>query len=700
MSVYAHCSGRRREDINYCSDSGSSKRNPSESYGDWGKEFDGLTESVEMIGNDKPRKDLERSLILSPEDFTSIEVIDEDKKESFLEMKSVCPQCGILVNYGGTGSHHHGFPEDHILISIEDAAEYVLDNDFKFYMKHLKSFKEFVGQQVTILEQKRDALRSALEVHKDIRTNVWRYYKNDKRLVNTLAAKVRNIVTNGQFRTGDAILSVEKMYSDVGASPNIPEPRLPFTKTLIKNLGYFLEYIKNEREKTKTVSQIFKQRLTRLFDCFDFLEFEFLEITGMTPHEYELRYDSIESQGQTYGMGKIVQKVESNLKNIERAISNFKLQIKYTKESKKLDCKNSTNLKILKTFAFTLLKYSSQLRGIGVKPKPIDSGDNYQMFYGSRYLENVEMAMIFGQYNRQSDGKVGKSDHIPISISKAFDSKISIVPHDSGTISGSADGYISVFDNHRSKQLYIANVLTGDAVIVLNNTCWVRPIFWEKKLLLFTTWDDSMLMFDRDEFMNKPRLSLGKKIPKERLLNLPDSFETHYTGRLIFSNIGGMIKTFDVEKEAIIEEVQTDKSFSPVPVFGKEKLTRSTPDHEEYDEKSHEDCSFLYLSTPTGLFRQNSSGDYEEILKTDGTVSSMILSNKHPEDPSKALIFCWSRIYYGNKSGRRLCNIPIKPINMIMRLYSNVYYIMNSVTHKWECRRIFFDDETDIQDCA
>lgn len=194
--------------------------------------------------------------------------------------------------------------------------------------------------------------------------------------------------------------------------------------------------------------------------------------------------------------------------------------------------------------------------------------------------------------------------------------------------------------------------------------------------------------------MKNPDLSLGEKIPKGQVFSLPDSLETHHTGKLFFTNIDGTIKKFDVESEKVIKEIQKNKYFYTVSVFGKEKLNKS----ESVSEIPENNLDLIYLSKPTGfLFKQDPLGKYEEIFKTKFKASSMILSNKHPEDLSKALIFDCNKIYYGNnKSSRVLCGIPIKS-NMVMRLYSDVYYIMNSKEKKWECRRIFFDEDFEDQ---
>ena len=472
------------------------------------------------------------NMVFSLDEALRIRPVEDETCKNFAKMKSVCPKCGILLDYGEIWSHHNDFPNDHLLISIKDVADYVYDDDLKVFMKNLNLYKKFIGQQKIILEQKTDDLKRAINMHKNIRENIWDYYNKDCRLINEMAEKVRDIVSIGRFRIDEATQSVLKMYLELKE-----EPKLPFTKTLITNLKFFIDYSNNNNVGGL---RKFKDRLTRLFDCSNDLEREFENIAGIKVEEYEQKieneYASIQTDEESNEIisNKIIRKVENNLKIINQSIENYKQQLKYIKAAKKLkECfyenpNDPTIQTILKAFAFTILKYSSQLKDIEINQKPLDSKGNYQMFYGSRYLDNVAMAMILGLRDKESDGKKGK-DHIPISISRAFDSRLNTHVHDSGTIGGSADGFISIFDNHRSKQLYIANTLTGEAVIVLNNTCWIQPVFWKKKLLLFSTWDDTMLVFDRDKFMQNPDISLGTKIQKERLLNLPDSFETHHT---------------------------------------------------------------------------------------------------------------------------------------------------------------------------
>ena len=213
-----------------------------------------------------------------------------------------------------------------------------------------------------------------------------------------------------------------------------------------------------------------------------------------------------------------------------------------------------------------------------------------------------------------------------------------------------------------------------------------------------------MLIFDRDEFMKNPCLSSGKKIQKESkgLPNnyvskeLPDSCETHHTGKLFFLNSCiNKIEEFNFETETFTDKIKLERSFSPIQVFGKEKLKNKLVSDSEI---LQDDLDFMFLSKSEGLYKKNDIlGKYKKVIRTDENISSMILSNKHPEDPSKALIFCWNKIYYGKKFRSVLCGIPVKS-NMLMRLYSDVYYIMNSKEKKWECRRIFFDEDFEDQE--
>ena len=412
------------------------------------------------------------------------------------------------------------------------------------------------------------------------------------------------------------------------------------------------------------------------------------------------------------------------MKSINQSIENYKQQLEYIKAAKNLKKnfdKNPNDLAIktiLKAFAFNILQYTSQLKDIKINKddknydtiirqkkslkelsllkNSLDSEGNYQMFYGARYLDNVKMAMFFCEKSRISYRKK-KKNHIPISISKAFDGKINFPFHDYGTIGGSADGYVAVFDNdYKSKSiLYITNILTGESVTVLDVKNWIQPVFWKKKLIFFPIGNRPVIVFNRNEFMKNPDLSLGEKIPTGWVLGLPDSLETHHTGKLFFTNIDGTIKEFDVESEKVINEIQKNKYFYTVSVFGKEKLNKSEQ-FRKYQKIISTDL--IYLSKPTGvLFKQDPLGEYKEILRTDIQVSSMILSNKNPDDYSKALMFSQSKIFYGKKSCDNLRGIPIRYGNMVMRLYSNVYYIMNSFTQKLECRRIFFDEDIDYQ---
>ena len=104
------------------------------------------------------------------------------------------------------------------------------------------------------------------------------------------------------------------------------------------------------------------------------------------------------------------------------------------------------------------------------------------------------MAMIFGLRGRESDKKRG-DDNIPISISRAFDSKINFPFHRSGTIGGSADGYVAVFDNvntrssclhnNTNRSLYITNILTGESV-TLPTDRYLTQLYFGKRNFYFS----------------------------------------------------------------------------------------------------------------------------------------------------------------------------------------------------------------------
>ena len=113
----------------------------------------------------KSVEDQKKDVILFPEDLFGIVAVEEYAGEDFSKMKSVCPKCGILLDYGETGDQHQDFPDDHLLISIKDAADYVYDFDLKVFMENLTRFKEFIGQLAIILDQRKDGLKSAIKVH-------------------------------------------------------------------------------------------------------------------------------------------------------------------------------------------------------------------------------------------------------------------------------------------------------------------------------------------------------------------------------------------------------------------------------------------------------------------------------------------------------------------------------------------------------
>ena len=91
---------------------------------------------------------------LDKESKIQLVYVDETCKD-FSKMQSVCPKCEILLDYGETGDHHKDFPDDHLLISIKEAADYVYEADFGVFMENLDLYETFIEQQKTILEKKK-----------------------------------------------------------------------------------------------------------------------------------------------------------------------------------------------------------------------------------------------------------------------------------------------------------------------------------------------------------------------------------------------------------------------------------------------------------------------------------------------------------------------------------------------------------------